>query len=125
MTQRVITPWGEVTVLTPEEYEAQSAARRANPKYERQDDGSYRCRDCGEEIRAVTVAHPIWDGPFATSGSGRCHQETVPYCPLCEEQPSTRGEPVAPTGSYHNRNADGSMTVHSKLLGQTLHIPPS
>lgn len=57
---------------------------------------------CGETIISVTRAHPIWDGPFRASGSGRCHYEGVPYCPRCEEEPSESGTPVMPKGSYHN-----------------------
>jgi len=48
---------------------------------------------CGTEILGASVAHPIWDGPFPCSGSGRCHYETVPYCPKCEIQPSFHGFP--------------------------------
>lgn len=49
---------------------------------------------CGEEIMAATVYHPIWDGPFAMSGSGRVHRETVPFCPKCETPPDERGAPI-------------------------------
>ena len=49
---------------------------------------------CGQEIIAITRAHPIWDGPFPCSGSGRCHYEQVPYCPECEEEPSSSGTPI-------------------------------
>lgn len=57
---------------------------------------------CGTEIMSVRVAHPIWDGPFPCSGSGQCHYEITPYCPKCEEEPSSRGSPITPKGSYHN-----------------------
>jgi len=36
----------------------------------------------------------IWDGPFPMSGSGRCHYESVPYCPKCEEKPNIHGSPI-------------------------------
>lgn len=49
---------------------------------------------CGTEIEGATVAHPIWDGPFPMSGSGRCHYETIPYCPKCETKPDFRGAPI-------------------------------
>ncbi|MFA6594023.1 MAG: hypothetical protein WCT16_02070 [Candidatus Buchananbacteria bacterium] len=58
--------------------------------------------NCGAEIMAQRVTHPIWDGPFACSGSGRCSSEEVPYCPQCEEQPNCCGEPIIPKGSYHH-----------------------
>jgi hypothetical protein len=57
---------------------------------------------CGTEILSKRVAHPIWDGPFPCSGSGQCEYETVPYCPKCEEEPSSSGAPITPKGSYHN-----------------------
>ena len=46
----------------------------------------YVCAECDSDIMAAKVAHPIWDGPFPMSGSGRCHNESVPYCPKCEEE---------------------------------------
>ena len=49
---------------------------------------------CGTEIMGARVAHPIWDGPFPMSGSGRCHYETVPYCPNCETEPNFHGSPI-------------------------------
>ena len=55
---------------------------------------TYECSQCGGEISGATVAHPIWDGPFPMSGSGKCHYETVPYCPKCEKQPDFHGNPI-------------------------------
>lgn len=49
---------------------------------------------CGEEIKATTVYHPIWDGPFACSGSGQVHRETIPFCPECETPPNEHGAPI-------------------------------
>lgn len=49
---------------------------------------------CGAEIQGATVYHPIWDGPFAMSGSGRVHKETVPFCPECEMPPNEHGAPI-------------------------------
>ena len=49
---------------------------------------------CGETLMAARVAHPIWDGPFPMSGSGRCEYETAPYCPKCEEKPDFHGAPI-------------------------------
>ena len=54
----------------------------------------YECTDCGSEIMSAIVIHPIWDGPFLGSGSGRCHNEKVPYCPKCDEKPSSSGSPI-------------------------------
>ncbi len=54
----------------------------------------YVCTLDGEIIRMETVAHPIWDGPFPMSGSGRCKYETVPYCPKHEEKPNYDGKPI-------------------------------
>jgi hypothetical protein len=63
-------------------------------RYVQQEDGSYICRDCSEAIMGAQVAHPIWDGPFPCSGSGRVKYETVPFCPKCESEPSFHGTPV-------------------------------
>jgi len=49
---------------------------------------------CGTEIAGATIAHPIWDGPFACSGGGHCQYETVPYCPKCETKPGFHGAPI-------------------------------
>lgn len=49
---------------------------------------------CGEAIMMAEVAHPIWDGPFSCSGSGRCKYEIIPYCPKCEVKPSFHGIPI-------------------------------
>src|SRR3989338_9544490 len=58
--------------------------------YKCSDDG-FECMSCGSEILAARVAHPIHDGPFPLSGSGRCEYEQVPYCPKCEEKPNYHG----------------------------------
>jgi len=54
----------------------------------------WNCKECGTAIVNVRVAHPIWDGPFPMSGSGKCEYEQVPYCPQCEEKPSFHGAPI-------------------------------
>lgn len=51
----------------------------------------FECLDCGSEILATKVAHPIHDGPFPLSGSGKCEYEQVPYCPKCEKEPNSHG----------------------------------
>ncbi|GAF96602.1 unnamed protein product [marine sediment metagenome] len=58
----------KMTVLRSEELEAQMTHREK--KYVKQPDGSYKCRKCGSTIQSISVSHPIWDGPFAMSGSG-------------------------------------------------------
>jgi hypothetical protein len=63
--------------------------------YKRTKDG-WECKTCGHAIMAAQVHHPIWDGPFPCSGSGRVHVEEVPYCPTCEEKPSSSGAPITP-----------------------------
>ena len=52
------------------------------------------CTKDGETILDVEVAHPIWDGPFPMSGSGRCKYENVPYCPKHEKEPNYHGMPI-------------------------------
>ncbi|MEK6885162.1 MAG: hypothetical protein AABY22_36360 [Nanoarchaeota archaeon] len=54
----------------------------------------YVCNDCGSTILGAKIAHPIWDGPFPMSGSGKCHYEDVPYCPKCEQKPDYHGAPI-------------------------------
>ena len=75
--------------------------------YEKHGD-QWRCKTCSGTIMAVTVLHPIWDGPFPCSGSGRVQRgedsqtkpnsggvfSILPYCPLCEEKPSSQGAPI-------------------------------
>lgn len=49
---------------------------------------------CGEQIIGKTVYHPIWDGPFKCSGSGRVHREIILFCPKCEYEPDENGTPI-------------------------------
>jgi len=49
---------------------------------------------CGTSIQGKKVTHPIHDGPFPLSGSGRVRTETIPFCPKCEVEPNTSGAPV-------------------------------
>ncbi len=58
------------------------------------DNQEYVCNSRDSEILGATVAHPIHDGPFPLSGSGKCEYETVPYCPKCEQRPSFHGSPI-------------------------------
>ncbi len=100
MAEEVNAPVGREVVLTPEEVKIMR--KNWGKKFVEQKDGTFKCRACGETILAVRVAHPIWDGPFPCSGSGRCWYELVPYCPKCDEKPGPHGLPIAPKGSYHN-----------------------
>jgi hypothetical protein len=61
--------------------------------YKKTDNG-YICINCGSEIETAEVIHPVWDGPFPCSGSGKTAKETVPYCPKCEEKPNPSGTPI-------------------------------
>ncbi len=65
-------------------------------------DDTCKCGTCGGTILIVKRAHPIHDGPFPFSGSGKCQYEDIPYCPTCEEKPSASGAPINPKGSYAN-----------------------
>lgn len=55
---------------------------------------NFTCKECGAMILAARVAHPIWDGPFPCSGNGQVHNEYLPYCPNCEEEPDFHGSPI-------------------------------
>lgn len=68
--------------------------KKGNEIAYRKTNGGYECTSCGSEIIAGKVAHPIWDGPFPLSGSGKCHYEEVPYCPKCEKEPNPSGSPI-------------------------------
>jgi len=57
-------------------------------------EGKPYIHSCGETVMRARVAHPIWDGPFPMSGSGRCNYEIWPFCPQCEEEPSFHGSPI-------------------------------
>ena len=67
---------------------------RRKAKFIKQADGTYKCKDCDSTILSTTVAHPIHDGPFPLSGSGRCKYEAVPYCPKCEKKPDFHGAAI-------------------------------
>jgi len=104
MSEKVKTPLGEVTVLTREELNKRIDERQKQDwiKYKKQIDDTFQCLKCGSTIMLAEIAHPIWNGPFAMSGSGQVFNEEVPYCPKCDKKPNFQGEPVAPEGSYHN-----------------------
>ncbi len=62
--------------------------------YRKTEEG-YVCTNCDSEIQQATIIHSIWDGPFSCSGSGKTAKEFVPYCPKCEEKPSSNGTPIS------------------------------
>lgn len=53
------------------------------------------CPKCQRVMLSKRVAHPIHDGPFPLSGSGRVHYETVWYCGDCDREPPFHGAPLA------------------------------
>ncbi len=65
-------------------------------KYVEKSEGHWECRDCGTRIMARVVRHPVWDGPFPCSGSGRVTTSEEPYCPKCEPENAKpkRGAPI-------------------------------
>lgn len=91
-------------ILMPEGSKRQAGQTgiEADNEYALQEDGSYTCKTCGSVIMAAKVAHPVWDGPFPMSGSGKCIYEEVPYCPKCEKRPECSGSLVTPKGGFHN-----------------------
>ena len=62
--------------------------------YRQMPNQGFVCSACGSEIQTTTVYHPIHDGPFPLSGSGRVQRQIVPYCPKCETKPSESGWPI-------------------------------
>ncbi len=62
--------------------------------YKHLGNGGYVCTLDGKNIQSGEVAHPIWDGPFPMSGSGKCKYEYVPYCHKHEEKPEFNGNPI-------------------------------
>ncbi len=59
-----------------------------------QTDQGLFCTECNTEVLGVVVAHPIHDGLSGNAGSGQVYNETVPYCPSCEEMPSLNGDAI-------------------------------
>jgi uncharacterized protein with PIN domain len=89
------SPWASFVLETAKDTEGvEYHRRRGSDKVYRISEEGFRCIDCNSEIKVVRVAHPIHDGPFPLSGSGRCHYEEVPYCPKCEEEPNFHGSPI-------------------------------
>jgi hypothetical protein len=65
--------------------------------YKTVDNGeNWICAKCHCEIEGAEVKHPVHDGPFDMSGSGRVVNEMVPYCPKCEKAPSSAGSFINP-----------------------------
>lgn len=94
------SPWATFVFEDATDAEGRTYVRKVGTKIVyrlsgKGEDVNYNCEGCGAGIMAIDVAHPIHDGPFALSGSGRVHRETVPYCPTCEEKPSPHGSPIS------------------------------
>lgn len=88
-------PWTSFIFETAQDSNGVEYCRKEGSKIAyRKIEGGLECVGCGSEIKAGRVAHPIWDGHFDTSGSGKCHYEDVPYCPECEKEPNFRGSPI-------------------------------
>ncbi len=51
------------------------------------------CAKCETPAEYVLRTHTIQDGHDG-SGNGRVYTENFPYCPNCEEKPSSKGEPI-------------------------------
>ena len=82
----------------------QGQCKECEQYYQTYNDGVYKyvpstdgweCNKCGTEIQGRTVTHPVHDGPFPLSGSGRVKTTIVPYCPECEQVPSSQGSFVS------------------------------
>ena len=75
--------------------------KRADGKvhYVSKDDRNWNCAECNANVHAITRYHSIHDGPFALSGSGQVKTVKIPYCPNCDEPPSSNGAPIAPPGA--------------------------
>ena len=58
-------------------------------RYLRQEDDTYKCRDCGAIIlqKFMGVA-TVWDESSPCSGGGETEPIYAPFCPNCEEEPS-------------------------------------
>lgn len=49
---------------------------------------------CGTEVDCVWRTHSLWDKRFTCAGSGEVDRYPIPYCPKCEEKPSSQGMPI-------------------------------
>lgn len=89
------------TVISPpvnpkEKPESEKRAAGNPENYLPKPDGEpgYLCRDCGDEILAATVHHPVWIEGMGCAGTGEVRTSQVPYCPNCERKPGSQGTPV-------------------------------
>ena len=64
-------------------------------KYDEEKKNFY-CTICENEADAATIHHPVHDGPFPLSGSGRVINEIIPYCSMCEKKPNQSGSFYTP-----------------------------
>uniref|UniRef100_A0A7C4RA38 Uncharacterized protein n=1 Tax=candidate division CPR3 bacterium TaxID=2268181 RepID=A0A7C4RA38_UNCC3 len=95
----ITTPIGvTVTIATEEEYNKMDSFSG----YKKDSLGNYRCKVCNRIAEMVEVSHPVWDGPFAMSGSGSVIKEEVPYCWDCDKGKLVNAFVIATKGSFHN-----------------------
>ena len=60
------------------------------------ENGDFTCTKCESEILVAEISHPVHDGPFPLSGSGKVYREQMPYCPICETIPNSNGKFITP-----------------------------
>ena len=89
----------EIAILDGVRYERKNGSEAV---YMQKSDG-YSCLDCNVGIMAVERIHSIHDGLFPLSGSGKVEREQIPYCPKCEEKPSTHGKFITPRNDPNHR----------------------
>ena len=56
----------------------------------------FTCTKCRSEIIVAEISHTIHDNLFPLSGSGKVHQEQMPFCPRCENIPNSSGKFITP-----------------------------
>ncbi|MEK6842339.1 MAG: hypothetical protein AABX84_00850 [Nanoarchaeota archaeon] len=69
--------------------------RDSNVVYRRVTDKEWNCTNCDEIIMVINRIHSVYDGPDDLSGRST-KLEQVPYCPKCEEEPSSYGSSITP-----------------------------
>lgn len=65
-------------------------------KYVLQNDGTFKCDDCGAVILMVTAYHSVHEDHTELVGGGECHHVNHIYCPRCEKRPMPSDGPVIP-----------------------------
>lgn len=67
--------------------------KKSHKNYKKEE-GSWTCKTCGSIIKEAWIHHPMWDKRFTCAGYGEVAIERVPFCPKCEEKPSSQGFPI-------------------------------